>query len=367
MPGLDVASEGTDSLLARARAVTLTNYHEVARHAGLDPYVMLGRAGLHPSSLRDPENWLPAKRILALLDDSVLRSGYDDFGILLGECRSFASLGPVSLLLKHESTLGEVIGAMIEYRRLLSDLLHFDLRDDGHTVVLEWNLMPGLQSTQGVNLLAAIAYRVLVDGGGFHWYPDCVHFRHGSPRHVATFKRIFRCSLEFGSNFDGMSFASASLSLPNQFADAELAVHARRLLNLMPGIRPSDTMSERVTSAIPFLVSSGHAQAEDVARCLGVSLRTLQRRLVAEGSTFSGILNDVRRELVVRYLNSANHSMTEVAHLTGYSTLSSFTRWFVSEFGMPPTKWRKLMERRDALHLDFPVSDAIPRRVAGSV
>ena len=340
--------------MARARAVSLTSYYEVARFAGLDPFVMLGRAGLHPSSLRDPENWLPANRILKLLDGSAAQSGRDDFGVLLGECRSFGSLGPVSLLLKHEVTLGGVINAMIDYRRLLNDLLQLELREEGRSAVLTWNLIPGLHSTQGVNLVAAIAYRVLVDGAGCKWQPECVHFRQGSPQHIATFRRIFRCSLEFGSNIDGMSFASACLPFANEFGDAELAAHARRLLNLMPGVRRSDTMSERARSAIPFLICSGQAQAEDVANCLGVSLRTLQRRLIAEGSSFSALLNEVRRELVIRYLTSGNHSMTEVAQMTGYSTLSSFTRWFVSEFRMPPTRWRNVMQRRNALHLEAP-------------
>lgn len=349
-------------MLARARAVTLTSYHEVARFARLDPFVMLGRAGLHPGSLRDPENWLPANAIIALLDESAGRSGRDDFGVLLGECRSFASLGPVSLLLRHELTLRDVIGAMIEYRRLLNDLLHFELRDDGVTTLLEWNLIPGLRSSQGVGLLAAIAYRVLVDEGGFDWQPECIHFRQDQPKHVATFRRVFRCELEFGSNFDGMSFNSESLSLPNQFADQELAAHARRLLNLLPGIRHGDTIRDRARSTIPFLICTGDAQVENVARCLGVSVRTLQRRLIEEGQSFSSLLNEVRREIVVRYLTGSNQSITDVAHLAGYSTSSSFIRWFVSEFGMSPTKWRSEMKRRDSLHLDFAI-DRTERKI----
>jgi AraC-like DNA-binding protein len=344
-------------LLARARAVTLTSYPEVARYAGLDPYVMLGRAGLHPSSLRDPENWLPANGILALLDESAIRSGRDDFGVLLGECRTFASLGPVSLLLKHEPTLRDVIGAMIEFRRLLNDLLHFELREDDATVVLEWNLIPGLRSSQGLSLLATIAYRILVDGSGFTWQPECVHFRQGQPRHAATFRRIFRCPIEFGSDFDGLSCNAASLALTNQFADPELAAHARRLLDLMPGIRRSDTMRERAGSTLPFLMCTGQGHVENVAKCLGLSVRTLQRRLIDEGQSFSGLLNEVRRDLVVRYLTTSSHSITEVAQLVGYSTPSSFIRWFVSEFGMPPTKWRSLMKRRDDLHLNLAAGD----------
>jgi len=253
---------------------------------------------------------------------------------------------------------------MIEYRRLLNDLLHLDLRDDGRTAILEWNLIPGLGSSQGVNVLATIAYRVLVDGCAMNWQPDCIHFRQTEPRHVATFKRIFRCQLEFGSSFDGMSCSSSCLDLRNAFGDPELAAHARRLLNLMPDIRRGETIRERASSMIPFLMCTGKAQVENVARCLGLSPRTLQRRLVDEGQSFSTLLNEVRREIAVRYLSSASHSIAEVANLAGYSTSSSFIRWFASEFGMAPTRWRMVMKQRNALHFDSALCRPLPRRNA---
>lgn len=338
-------------MVPRARAVTLTNYCEVARLVGLDPYAMLGRAGLHPHALSDPENWIPAQRVLDLLEDSASRSGRDDFGILIGECRTFASLGPVSLLLRHESTLRGIIGAMIEYRRLLNDILSFNLRTEGQGTVLEWNLVPGLASSQGVNLLAAIAYRVLADSSGIDWRPDCIHFRISPPAEIATFRRLFQCALEFGSGFDGMSFASGCLDLQNRFAEPELALHARRLLQLMPAVRPDETTADRTRSMIPFLIANGRANARDVADCLGMPVRTFQRRLIAEGVSFSGLLNESRRELAARYLGNSEQSVTGVAQLTGYASLSSFTRWFISEFGMPPARWRRLIRQRDGRHL----------------
>ena len=329
-------------MLARARAVTLSNYREVARHVGLDPYAMLEQAGLHPTALHDPENWLPAARILALLDHSATESGRDDFSVLLGETRTFASLGPVSLLLRHEGTLRDIIDASIEYRRLIHEMLNTAVRDDGRTAILEWNLVPGLQSSQGIRLVTTVAYRILVDGAGVDWQPECIHFRDSAPKHVATFRRVFRCALEFDSDFDGMSFSSACLDLPNQFADIELTTHARRLLNLMPGVRRADTMSERARSTLPLLISEGKADVGEVAKVLDVPVRTLQRRLIREGQSFSSLLNETRRELAIRYLSNSNRPITAVAHLAGYSALSSFTRWFISEFGMSPINWRKL-------------------------
>ena len=318
----------------------LTNYHEVARFAGLDPDAMLSEAAISASQLADPENWLPARKVLNLIENSADRSGRDDFGILLGRSRSLTSLGPVSLLIKHEATVRDMILAVAEYRYLLNDLLHINLRDDGETAVIEWNLIPALNSTQGVNLLASIAYIVISETLEAHWDPDCIHFRHAAPKQEATFKRFFRCTLEFDSGFDGMSCTSRHLLTPNPFADEKLAAYARRLLNLLPSFQ-DDSTAGKVRSLIPMLLEDGKATAECVAECLGVPIRTLQRRLIYEGTSFTALLNEARAQLVTRYLANSSHSLTLIAEMAGYSSLSAFTRWFTGEFGVPPATWRR--------------------------
>ena len=327
-------------MLPRTRAVALTNYQEVARFVGLDPVEMLRRAEISEASLVDLENWLPASNVLALLDESATQSGRDDFAILMAGSRTLTSLGPVSLLMKHEATVYEVVRAAVDYKHLLSDLLHIRLQEDGESAVLEWHLLPGLHSSNGVNLIASITYRCISDALELQWKPDCIHFRHGVPSCAATFRRYFNCPLEFDSNFDGMSCSTRHLRTPNPFADADLAAYARRLLDLLPGIR-HDSTSDKVRSAILLLIDAGQGTADRVAQCLGVQLRTLQRLLSQENTSFSELLNEVRSELAVRLLTSTTQPLAYIAECTGYSTTSAFTRWFTAEFGVPPDAWRR--------------------------
>jgi AraC-like DNA-binding protein len=84
----------------------------------------------------------------------------------------------------------------------------------------------------------------------------------------------------------------------------------------------------------------GRGTLAQVADNLGLHARTLQRQLEKEGQTFAALLNAVRRELALRYLSSSAHNMTAIAHMTGYSSPSAFTRWFAAEFGMSPAAWR---------------------------
>ena len=91
--------------------------------------------------LDDPENWLPANRALALLDLAAERS--DDFGVLLSEFRTFGGLGPSPLLLEHEKTMRSVLHAVVEYRRLLNNILHITIHGDGSWKLADDSIVSG--------------------------------------------------------------------------------------------------------------------------------------------------------------------------------------------------------------------------------
>jgi AraC-like DNA-binding protein len=330
--------------MLRARAVMVSHYDEVARFVGLDAVEMIRRAGLRPRDLHNPENWLPAAKLIALIDESASRSGRDDFGILLGKCRTFTSLGPLSLLLKHEATIGKILSAAVEYSYLLNDLLHVSIKDDGASATIEWNLVPGLHSRHAANLVAAIAYRGISEAVEFSWDPDCIHFRDATPDRVSTFKRYFRGSLEFGSNFDGMSCTSAALNTRNPFADPDLARYARQLLNLLPGAGEASA-TNKTLSTILLMLDDGEISITRAAECLGITVRSLQRRLEAEETSFNQILNETRKELAMRHLANSSASLISVATLLGYSGVAAFGRWFAGEFGMSATEYRRTKRR----------------------
>ena len=84
----------------------------------------------------------------------------------------------------------------------------------------------------------------------------------------------------------------------------------------------------------------GRATIEQIAQVLGMNVRTLQRRLEESGCKFSDVINEVRRELVLRYMENSSYPLTRIAELLGYSMSSSFTRWFTAQFGVAPIVWR---------------------------
>ena len=92
--------------------------------------------------------------------------------------------------------------------------------------------------------------------------------------------------------------------------------------------------------SVYLLLPMGRASLEQVASGFGMNERTLQRQLDKAGMSFSAILNEVRRELAQRYVENTDYSMGRVAELLGYANLSSFTRWFSTQFQRAPSRQR---------------------------
>ena len=102
-----------------------------------------------------------------------------------------------------------------------------------------------------------------------------------------------------------------------------------------------DNIAGQLKRKLADLLARGEANADAACRALRLSRRTLQRRLKAEKTSFQKILNEVRAELAVKYLEDARLKSLEIAMLLGYSNLSSFTTAFKSWYDMPPAAYRQ--------------------------
>lgn len=321
------------------RAATLSVYLEVASLIGLDGYWMLRHAGIPASSLDNPDNRLPAAIVVRLLEQSARRSGREDFGLLMAESRSFASLGPISLLLDRLPNIREVIGALGRYRRHMNDIVMIDLEEHAGTALIKIGFMPEYAKVQVTDFAMALGCTVLSGASRGYWRPGTVHLTRAAPRDPAPWRRFFQAPVEFDSLFNGFACATKALEIANPNADPLMAQHAERLLQLVPLPREDSPASDRVRRAIALLLPNGQARLDPVAAQLGVAPRALQRGLEAERATFASLLGEVRRELAQIYLDGAQ-SITAVSEQLGYASPSAFTRWFVSEFGVSPQSWR---------------------------
>ena len=98
--------------------------------------------------------------------------------------------------------------------------------------------------------------------------------------------------------------------------------------------------AQRVREVLVAQLASGSIEMVDVARKLGMSVATLRRKLDDEGSSFSAVLDELRRELALRYSRQPEPSVSEIAFLLGFSDLRAFGRAFKRWHGAAPTEFR---------------------------
>lgn len=327
-------------VVPQVRAVSLAHYVDVVSRLGVDPYRMLRGARIRPEDLVDPETLLSATSVFKLVEDTAQETGSETFGIALAEPRNFASLGPVSLLLQHRNTVRDAIGSLVKHQRILNDVIDHSLEEDGDTATIRTDILHGCASRHTIEFAVAILFGALREMSEGRWRPDCIHFRHSAPADLKAHRRFFQVPVQFDSDFDGISCQSSSLDVTNRTANELMARHAEQCLELLVGQRITSTVTDQVRRAINALISRCTVTMESVADNLGLHPRMLQRLLEKEGATFAALLNEIRRELAVRYLATSKHSVTDVGLMLGYSTLSSFSRWFTIEFGKSPAAWR---------------------------
>ena len=327
--------------MTKARAAVLTNYVEVAESVGLDADAMLARVGLSRAALANPDALIDGGVASLLVEESARESGCMGFGLLMAESRPISGLGALALLFRHQRNLRDAIRVLIRYQHVLADRLVISLDEGPETAVIRTDILADHHMTrQPIELTVGEMRRAFTAIAGGAWHADCAHFVHSAPDDLSIHHRVLGCPVEFDSEFNGLSCATASLDVAIVGAEPEMARYAEDSVERLVRARDAGGVIERVRRALYMLLPSGQGTLEGVGANLGLHPRALQRTLGKEGASFGSVLNDVRRELAMRHLATSALSIEAIAVLVGYATLSSFSRWFTAEFGVAANVWR---------------------------
>jgi AraC-like DNA-binding protein len=324
------------------RYAALTGYAELARSLGLDPVRLMADVGLDAADLTDRDKWIPAVPVARLLERSAAESGCEDFGVRLSGRRRLSALGPLSVVLREEPDLRSGLDLLIRYEQAYSGILDLRLLEaDGLATVQVWlDLGAPAPLRQSMDLTVANLIGVMRSLVRADWQPLSVVLAHSPPADGSLFRQVFGPGVRFDQPFNGVVLSAADLDLPTLTADPGLRPYARRLLETVPTPRPA-TAAEQVRSMVEVLLPAGRCSLGHVSRALHVPARTLHRHLAEEDASFSAIVNGTRARWAERYLANDAYSLTQIAHLLGFSAPSAFSVWFRGHFGITATEWRR--------------------------
>ena len=323
------------------RSGVFAAYPSVARDCGLDPCRMLRSVGLGPTVLDDPDNRIPLTKVLSLLEISTEHSGAEDFGLRLAERHQLSHLGPIGLVIREEPTLGSALRALERNFRLFSEAVLFRLEPASEFITVHAGVVgsEGHAGRQATELVIGILYRTLRTLLGQRWTPAQICFSHPVPDRENLHRRFFRAPCDFGCNFNCIVCDAKDLHTPIANADPNMARYVRTYIESLRG-SPEVLTSDRVRKVVFALLPSGRCRGTTVAQLMNIDRRTINRQLMREGETYATIVNSVRLDLAKRHIATERRSFSDTADLLGFSSLSSFSRWFRSEFGCAASTWK---------------------------
>ena len=322
------------------RYAALTRYDDLCAQLGVNARSLMGRHGLDVDALPRQDTWVPALAVARLLEASAAESGCETFGLRLAELRRSSSLGPLSMVLREESTVRSALDLLRRYERSYNEALRTSRteRDGTVTIRVALDFEADVQARQAVELALGATHRVLRDLIGEGWSAAAVFLPHPAPADRSEHERILGSRLTFDHDFAGLQVSSVNLDRAVPGADPQRRAYAEQFLR---GLGPGDaTTASQVRSAVEVLLPMGRCSVDAVAADLGVDRRTLHRHLAAEGETFSRVLDAVRTDLAERFLRNGLQSLTEVSESLGFAASSGLSRWFRQRYGCTPSEWR---------------------------
>jgi AraC-like DNA-binding protein len=312
---------------------------------GIAATELLQKAEIKPYLLNQKAARIPFYQHAALLDLAAKATENGCFGLDLVaneiDPRDSGLLGYTALSSK---TFGEALKVVERYLHVLNEAIDVSVEFSPREVTIDYHLSDARLAAprQAVEFAAANLVRGARVLTNSRLRPGEVKFRHSRNNDIAKFERFFGCPVHFGTRHNSLTFSRRQLTLPVATAD-------ERLHQLLTGYceeiiasreDSSPDLQHRVERIIAKLLSRGEAETEAVAHELGMSVRTLARRLADLGVSFAQILDELRYDLALKYLQDPNLSLSQIAFLLGYSELSAFSHAFRRWARATPGEWR---------------------------
>lgn len=239
-------------------------------------------------------------------------------------------------------TLGEAMLRFARYNRLVYDGNPIAMDMQGEEVSISWGIeygRPGqLADETAIAAFTTISRQLVAQ----ELTPLAVNFVNPEPAELQAYTDFFQCPVSFGHSITSVRFAADFLRLPVRNSDPAL----RQLLEQqaeaqLEALPDTGRFGTSLNQALIHCLHDGNPGLETVAQRLGLSVRTLQRRLGEQGLNFQALLDRTRAELARRYLGDPGLSLADIALLLAFSEQSAFNRAFKRWYGESPRRYRQ--------------------------
>ena len=309
-------------------------------HLGLRPAAVLRQARLPSTLYLNPQAVVNTAQFFAVwkaVEDLTADPG---IGIKLVEASNTAGHQPLFLAASFAADYRDGLTRIQRFKRLTScEQLRSDERDGEFSMFKEWPYASETEPLTSVEMSFAFALALGRRGTGQPLTPIRLEFAHAGP-HSKARQSFFGCPIRYGAPCNVLVMKSSDLDRPFPGHNMELLdILTPALTAALSEPQVHIAVADQVKTALKRRLAAGRPEVADVAHDLGMSERTLQRRITVEGASFRALLVQARQELSRELLSDPSIDLDEVACLLGYQDTSSFYRAFKDWEGVTPAQW----------------------------
>jgi AraC-like DNA-binding protein len=339
--GANVKLNGTVSVLAARPAV------DALDKRGIDVEPALRAAQLSREALASNENRLPHQSVQRLWEAAAEAAHDRFFGVHVAEALPTGAYDLIDYLLSTAATVGEGLARLTHYVRLIYD--HSDWKlviEPRHVRLIRRVAAPAPQYDEFSLTLLLVRSR---QSSGTHWTPERMIFQHERAGDDGELARVFACPIAFGAADTELRFAPSIMLLAHTRPDSRLlAILTRYADSLLTSLPSRGDLVASVSSTIARQMAKELPSLPSTAAAVRLPERTLQRRLAEKGASHSKLVDEVRRDLALKYLGDAGLSIGEIAYLLHFADSTALHRAFRRWTGEAPAQYRRRLF--EALH-----------------
>ncbi len=313
------------------RSAALRGFHSLVLELGGDPETVARDAGLDPAALLSDELLVPGRAVAAALEIAAGRLECPDLGLRVASRQDLSMLGALALAMRSSATVGEALECCSQYLSVHARSIGLrvvpDPYGDSGLVGLRWTVASGaaLAPAQATDLGLAFGHRTLRALTGGPYGLRTVDLPHAPVAAPEVYRSYFGTEVRFRRPTGLLRVPASLLRRPVAGQDEFLRQLAVTYLDhLAPS--SSTAVSARVRVAVSQALGTSEANLDAIADLLATHPRTLQRRLLDEGTTFAEIVDEARKEAAQRYLQRTDMPFTQVAALLSLSEQSALAR-----------------------------------------
>jgi AraC-like DNA-binding protein len=312
---------------------------------GLDAVGMARPAGVDLAAVPAPGERIEVDRIDAILHVAIPQIADPGFGLQAARCWHPSGLGVLGYAWLSSSTLRTGLGRAVRYSRLVGERGVTEIEDTRQGLKVRFSAKRGNPAVVPVAaVFVDIVIALLLDlcrlNAGAALRPVAATLRRRKPEPADAYERFFGCRVQFGAEENAFVLSREDADRPLPSANRQLAAAFDKMLTEeLARLDKADVVS-RTRAAVLEQLSSGEGTADDTAKQLHMSSRTLQRKLAEAHTTYLELVDEVRKDLALRYIEDPRRSVTDITFSLGFSQPSAFTRAFKRWTGRSPSDYR---------------------------